>query len=177
MNLTARLTSAILLFAALSAPLAAQTTPPVHPVTLAQVREFLSLTKEDESYRQRWLAALDNNRSKMPPYWPESFWSDARQEMQSADLAPMIAGVYQHFISAEMMDSVNAALRREGVLLFAFTPLGVRFYLLQRSTGDEENAARLELTLQILHRVDLRHRDEIDALRAKYIAEHPGYPH
>jgi hypothetical protein len=176
MSLTSRLSAAIVLLTAFPGSLTAQTSPPAHPVTLAQVREFLELTKEDEGYRARWLAALDKNRSKVPPYWPESFWSDARNEMQTTDLAPMIASVYQHYISAEMMDSVNAAIRREGVVLFAFTPLGVKFSKLQQSTEEEEKAARFDLTLQILQRVDQRHKDEINALRAKYISEHPGYP-
>lgn len=124
----------------------AETSSADHPVTVEQVREYFALTKADEIYRAGWLAALEINRSKGAPYWPESFWIDLRHEMQTADLAPSLVGVYQKVISAEMMKTAITALRKQSVADFAATPFGASFCKLQQSTEADGKSATLALT-------------------------------
>ena len=148
---------------------------PFHPVTVEQVREYFALTKADEIYRAGWLAALAMNRSKGAPYWPESFWVDLRHAMETADLAPSLAIVYQKVISAEMMGTAITALRKQSVADFAATPFGASFCKLQQSTDADGKAATLSLTQTTFMSVYARHKVEIDDLRSKYAAEHPGW--
>lgn len=156
-------------------PPQAETVSVVHPVTVEQVREYFALMKADEIYRTGWLTALDMNRSKGAPYWPESFWVDLPHEMQTADLAPSLASVYQRVISAEMMETAIAALRKQSVADFAATPFGANFCKLQQSTDADGKVATLALTQTTFMSVYARHKVEIDDLRRKYAAEHPGW--
>lgn len=95
--------------------------------------------------------------------------------MQTADLAPSLASVYQKVISAEMMETAITALRTQSVTDFAATPFGASFCKLQRSTDADGKVATLALTQTTFMRVYYRHEVEIDTLRARYAAEHPGW--
>ena len=95
--------------------------------------------------------------------------------METTDLAPVITGVYQKVISAEMMETANAALRTESVAEFAASPFGAEFCRLQQSTDEDGKAATLALTQTTFLRVYDRHKVEINNLRAKYAAEHSGW--
>ncbi len=74
--------------------------------TDAQIREYLRLGGDMDSFRVRWIAALDKNRSIGSPYWPESFWTAMKVEMQKTDLLPMFVIFYQHGISSKLMQDV-----------------------------------------------------------------------
>jgi hypothetical protein len=148
---------------------------PANPITEAQVREFLRLSGSGEVYRQSWMAALEKNRSKGEPYWPESFWSDLHDAMLHTDLAPMVLGLYQPYISGPMLQSVNDALKTKTVAELAATPLGAEFCKLQQEADAGHDAATMKMTQEILMRVYEKDKSEIKAARAKYIAAHPGY--
>lgn len=79
------------------------TIEPAQPVELAplkdhaterQIREYFQLSGELNDYRERWIGAVDKNRSIGAPYWPESFWIDLKAEMRKTDLAPMRITLY-----------------------------------------------------------------------------------
>ena len=148
---------------------------PEHPATVEQFREYLKLSGVGEIWRAGWMEALEANRPKGEPYWPESFWTDVRDEMQKTDLAPFILEVYSPYISGDMMDAVNAALRKESLSEFATTPLGSQFCRLWDNGQEAGKKATLNLTLEISERVYERHKVEIKAARAKYLAEHPDW--
>jgi hypothetical protein len=78
--------------------------------TEEQIRKYFDLSGEVNLQRQRWIVALDKNRSHGAPYWPESFWKDMKLEMQKFDLAPGYIGLYQHYISKETMQSCHRRL-------------------------------------------------------------------
>jgi hypothetical protein len=149
--------------------------PPADAATVDQFREYLTLTGVGEEWRARWIAAVDMNRSKMPPYWPDSFWSDVKDEMRKTDLAPVIWSSYWKAFSKEMMQQVNDGIRTAGLQTFAASPLGGKFSAAWDSRSKEADEARLLLTQTTLQRVYDRHTSEIKEARAKYIAEHPGY--
>lgn len=152
-----------------------RTALPAHPATVEQFREYLKLSRVGEIWRAGWMDALEANRSKGEPYWPESFWTDVRDEMQKTDLAPFILEVYRPYISGDMMDAVNAALQKQSLAEFATTSLGSQFCKLWDSGQEAGKRATLNLTLEISERVYEWHKVEIKAARAKYLAEHPAW--
>jgi hypothetical protein len=81
--------------------------PPLqNPATEDQIREYLRLSGDLDSFRLRWIAAVDENHSIGEPYWPESFWAAIKAEMRKTDLMPMFITVYQHGVSKELMQKV-----------------------------------------------------------------------
>ena len=49
--------------------------PMKDPASVDQIREYLRLSGEIDSFRASWLAALEKNRSRGEPYWPDAFWN------------------------------------------------------------------------------------------------------
>jgi len=45
--------------------------PLENAATEPQIREYLDLSGDADSFRERWVAAVDKNRSIGAPYWPE----------------------------------------------------------------------------------------------------------
>src|ERR1039458_3072462 len=84
------------------------TLPPLKdPATVDQIREYLRLSGDLDSYRTRWIATSHKERSKGErQYWPESFWTDVKAEMGKTDLMPMFIAWYQHGVSRDLMQEV-----------------------------------------------------------------------
>ena len=88
-----------------------QLAPIDNHATQEQIRTYLQLSGELNDYRQRWIAAVDKNRSIGAPYWPESFWTDLKAEMQKFDLVPTYITLYQHYVSQATMQNVIDAYK------------------------------------------------------------------
>ena len=157
-------------------PNAAATVAPLRDAaTVDQIREYLRLSGEMDAYRVRWIAALDKNRAHGAPYWPESFWSAAKAEMQKKDLTPAYIVMLQHGVSRELMQDVLGTYHRVGATLFIVSPAGVKLRSAEAAVEADTEKVRLAETLEVLHRVNAAYQPEIQAARAKYLAEHPGY--
>lgn len=145
------------------------------PVAAEQIREYLGLTQFGEIWRVGWLRAMDANKAKGAPYWPESFWSDLKKHMETVDLVPMVTQLYRNHVSYEDMRHANVDLHKMSVSEFADTPFGSHFCQETRLSGPENEAATLALTQTIFQQVYEEHKTEIGASRTKYLAEHPGF--
>jgi len=91
--------------AALLAPLgdpnvAASVAPLSDPATVRSDSRVSAVERRKWTrFRARWIAALDKNRPKGAPYWPEVFWTAVKAEMQKKDLTPAYIVVLQHGVS------------------------------------------------------------------------------
>ena len=122
--------------------------PLADPATPDQIREYLRLSGELVSFRARWIAAVDKNRSIGAPYWPEAFWTDLKAEMQKTDLMPMYIILYQHEISRELMQRVLDAYKLYGRAINYPPHCPTR-----RTSGNAAHATtRAGLTSQYTHR-------------------------
>jgi len=157
-------------------PQASATLPPLKdPATVDQIREYLRLSGDLESYRARWIAAVDKNRSIGSPYWPESFWTDLKAEMGKTDLMPMFVTLYQHTVSRELMQDALDTYHRWGAVLFKISPAAIRLGAAHAAMSDDNDKLTLANTLEITRRVYALHKPEIKAARVRYLAEHPGF--
>ena len=152
-----------------------QTSQPENSISEAQVREFLRLSGLGEIYIQSWMEALEKNRSKGAPYWPESFWSDLHDAMLHADLTAMVLGLYKPYITGPMLQYVNDILKTKALVELAAMPVGAEFCKLQQRADERHDAATMKLTQETFMRVYEQDKNKIAAARAKYIAAHPGY--
>lgn len=149
-------------------------TPLKDPATVDQIREYLRLSGDMDSYRARWTAAVDKNRSIGAPYWPESFWTDLKAEMGKTDLMPMFIALYQHGISRDLMQEVLNTYHLVGATLFKFSPAAYRLNVAEQAMADDRNQLTLAKTQEVIEKVYTIYRPQIKEARARYLAEHPG---
>ena len=153
---------------------ASSLTPLEHPATTEQIREYLKLSGDLDSFRDRWIAALDENRSLGAPYWPESFWTAAKEEMRKTDLVPMFTELFQHGISEDLMHEVLATYHALGRDHFKGSPACFKLGDAELSLVADMDKLKLAKTQEVLTKVYDEHKAEIKAARAKYLAEHPS---
>jgi hypothetical protein len=140
-----------------------------------QLRKYFELSGELNLQRQRWVMALDENRSIGAPYWPESFWTDLKLEMLKFDLAPGYIGLYQHYISKETMQSVIDAYKSLGPENFPGSEACVKWSEQRRGMEDDANKLNLSNLMQINDAVYARYKAQIASARVKYKTEHPDW--
>jgi hypothetical protein len=150
-------------------------TPIADPATPGQIREYLQLSGDLESFRARWVAALDQNRSLGAPYWPESFWTAAKTAMQNADLAPMFVTLFQHGISRELMQEVLDAYHSLGAANFTGSMACMKLGTAESALAGDMEHLKLAKTLEVLNKVYADYKPQIKAARERYLAEHPDY--
>jgi len=150
--------------------------PPVkNPATADQIQEYLRLSGESERYRARLINSVDKVRYIGKPYWPESFWTSIKDEMQKADLTPMFIVLFQHGVSRELMQEVLDSYHRLGADHFALSPVWFKLEEAKRAMSeDTEKLMQAETQVQI-EKVWQVYKPTIRAARAKYMAEHPDY--
>jgi hypothetical protein len=160
------------------------TIEPARPVELAslkdhategQIREYFQLSGELNDYRERWIGAVDKNRSIGAPYWPESFWIDLKAEMRKTDLAPMRITLYQHYVSRATMKEVIDAYHSLGAANFTGSPMCFKLGEIQLEMKDDADKLTLAKTQEVTLNVYARYKSQIAAARVKYEAEHPGW--
>ena len=141
----------------------------------AQIRTYLQLSGELNEYRQRWIAAVDKNRSIGAPYWPESFWTDLKADMQKFDLVPTYIMLYQHYVSQPSMQNVIDAYKSLGPGNFPGSPACVKWS--ETRLGMQADADKLTFsnTQQVIQVVYAKYKPQLAAARVKYKAEHPDW--
>lgn len=145
------------------------------PATIDQIREYLRVSGDINSFRLRWIAALDKNRSNGEPYWPESFWTALKAEMQKTDLMPMFVALYQHGISRELMQEVLDAYRRLGAAHFQGSPECFKLGDAELALVTDMDKLKLAKTEEVFTTIYTIYKPEIKAARVRYQAEHPGW--
>lgn len=150
-------------------------TPLKNAATDEQMREYLYWSRAVDDYRTAWIAGVDNNRSHSKPYWPESFWTDIKTEMQNTDLAPVFAVWYRHTISKELMDKVLDAYHKLGREQFHGSPVCTEMGNAESPMKAQWDELTVLMTRQVIAKVYAADKPQIDAARARYIAEHPGW--
>jgi TonB family protein len=155
----------------ISAPDDSMSLPPLaDPVTPDQIREYLRLSGDLDSYRAKWIAAVDKNRSDVPPYWPEAFWTDLKAEMQKTDLMPMNITIFQHGISRDLMQRVLDAYKRLGGAYFKGSLVSIELGGAELSMKADANKLTLAKTLEVTNKVYTIYKPEIEAARVRYMA-------
>ncbi len=150
--------------------------PPLKdPATVDQIHEYLRLSGDMDSYRLRWIAAVDKNRSIGSPYWPESFWTAIKTEMQQTDLTPMFVTMYQHDVSKELMQEVIDSYHAQGLEHVQGLMARFRFIAAQRAMTDDINKFTLAKTLEVINKVYAVYKPQIKAARVQYMAAHPDW--
>ena len=152
-----------------------QLAPIDNHATEEQIRTYLQLSGESNDYRQRWIAAVDKNRSIGAPYWPESFWTDLKAEMQKFDLVPTYITLYQHYVSQAQMQSVIDAYKSFGPAAFLDLPVYVKWNKTKMGMQADADKLTLSNTLQVIRGVYAQYKPQIAAARVKYKAEHPDW--
>jgi hypothetical protein len=145
------------------------------PATIDQIREYLRLSGDLDSFRVRWIAALDKNRSIGAPYWPESFWTALKEEMEKTDLMPMFVTLYQHGISRALMQEVLDAYERLGATHFQGSPECFKLGDAELALATDMDKLKLAKTGEVLTKVYTIYKPEIKAARVRYQAEHPEW--
>jgi hypothetical protein len=152
------------------------TFPPVqNPATKDQIREYLKLSGDLDSFRDSWIAALDKNRSFGAPYWPESFWIAMKQEMQNTDLMPVFVVYFQHAVSKDVMQEVLETYQRVGAAHFQGTPACFKLGDALVPMSSDFDKLKLQMTDETLEKVYQAHKPEIKAARAQYLKDHPDW--
>lgn len=150
--------------------------PPLKdPATADQIREYLRLSGDLDSFRVSWIAALDKNRAIGAPYWPESFWTALRSEMQKTDLIPMFITLYQHGISKDLMQEVLDAYHRLGIEHFRGSPECFKLGNAELALSSDMDKLKLAKTQEVFGKVYAVYKPQIKAARARYQAEHPEW--
>jgi hypothetical protein len=143
------------------------------PATPEQIREYLKLSGEMDSYRARWIASVDANRSIGAPYWPASFWSTVKAEMRRTDLEPTYIQLYQHAVSRELMAQVLSAYHTLGAQHFSGSPQSAKLNAAWAPMQSEMEQVKLAKTREVIYKVFNEYKPQIKAAQAKYLAQHP----
>ena len=143
------------------------------PAQADQIEEYLRLSGDMDSFRLRWVVALEKNRAQGAPWWPESFWAAMKVEMEKTDLLPMYITLFQHDVSRELMQKVLDSIRRRGADRFRASKEFAK--LVDPSLGMDADMDKLKQakTQEVLSRVYAEYQPQLTAARLKYQAEHP----
>jgi hypothetical protein len=160
-----------------SAPTSAAITlaPMKNAATVSQIRDYLRVSGDMEIYRKHWMEAVDAKRSDGKPYWPESFWTAIKSEIQKTDLTPSFVMILQHGVSKKLMKKVLKVCRSEGAEQCRTSPEYGEFYDAEEKMKADTDRVQQAMTNEIVQRVYEEHKPEINAALAKYMAEHPGW--
>jgi hypothetical protein len=145
------------------------------PATVDQIHEYLQLSGDMDSYRERWIAAVDKERSKgVFQYWPVSYWTDLKAEMGKTDLMPMYITWYQHGVSRDLMQEVLNTYRLVGATLFHVSPACYKLTVAQHAMASDVDQLRLAKTQEVIRKVYAIYKPQIQAASARYRADHPN---
>jgi hypothetical protein len=161
--------------ASVSPEAAVSLAPMKKAATEGQIREYLRLSGDMEIYRQHWMEAVDAKRSEGKPYWPETFWTAIKSEIQKTDLTPSFVMILQHGVSKKLMKNLLSACREEGAEQCRTSPEYAEFYDAEQKMKADTDRVQQAKTNEIVRKVYEEYKPEINASRAKYMAEHPGW--
>ena len=152
------------------------TLPPLKdPATVDQIREYLRLSGDLDSYRTRWIAAIDKERSEgVYQYWPESYWTDIKAEMGKTELMPMFIAWYQHGVSRDLMQEVLNTYHLVGAILFQVSPARYKLAVAQHAMADDVKRLQIAKTAEVIRKVYTIYKPQIQAASARYRNDHPN---
>jgi hypothetical protein len=133
--------------------------PIAHQATEAQIREFMAVTHVKETIQNLMTATIDNSQTSSVPYLVPAFWDDMRTTMSKFDFVGAMVPYYQKHISGDDIDSIIA---------FYKTPAGQHFLDAQPMIEAESQAAMKQIGENLGREIYERHKDEINAAKAKY---------
>jgi hypothetical protein len=149
--------------------------PRENPATVEQIAEYLRLSGDMDTFRTSWIAAVDKNRSLGAPYWPESFWTALKAEMEKTDLVPMYVTFFQHGISKELMQEVLNTYHTMGKDHFRGSPACFKLGDALLAMTADFDSLKLAKTEEVSVKIYDIYKPEIKAARARYQAEHPDW--
>lgn len=150
-------------------------TPLKNAATDDQIREYLYWSRATDEYKKAWIAEVDDYRSHGKPYWPESFWTDITTEMQKTDLTPMFVAWFKHTVSSELMDKAIDAYHKLGREHFHGSPECIEMGNAESPMKAQWDQMTVLMTRQVIAKVYADDKPQIEAARARYLAEHPGW--
>ena len=136
---------------------------PAHPATEAQLREYFALTNAARTSHSMMSAVIRGERAVAPPYLPASFWDDMNAEIDKLDIISINIPIYQEYLSQDDLTAILAFYHSPpGKKLLEQQPLIINTaQMIMRGRGEAIGKA-----------VYLRHKDEIDAAKKAYEAQH-----
>lgn len=144
-----------------------ETAPPAHPATEDQIREYMALTGVAKTTRDLFDSSVGAMQATSAPWYPADFWDDLRSEFFKLDVVSLYIPFYQRYISQADMQAMIVFYRSPaGKNLLAVDPLIVR----------DAKVVLSERGKEIGEAVYNRHKDEIEAAKKQYEAQHATTP-
>jgi len=137
--------------------------PPAHPATEDQIREYLSLTQVEKTSHNLIIANVNAMQLTSVPYFPASFWTDMKSEFLKLDITALYVPIFQRYLSEEDMN---------GILAFYRSPAGHKLLETQPMLTRDAQVALKAKGRELGEAIYAKHKDEIDAAKKKYDAEH-----
>lgn len=140
-------------------------TPPAHPATAEQIKEYLAITSAAENAHKMITQNVATSRANAPSYVPNTFWDDLSKSMGSIDLVTALIPVYQKYFSQEDMAAA---------LVFYKTPAGK--HILDDQPLVSANAGEILRTEvnRVGQETYQRHKTEIDAATKAHQPQAPS---
>jgi hypothetical protein len=150
--------------------------PPLQDAaTEDQIREYLRVSGEMGKYRARLIGSVDRVRYIGKPYWPESFWTSLKNEMQKDDLTPVFIALFKHCVSKDLMQEVLNSYRQLGSEKFVGSPAWIKLEKAKWTIKDDTEQLLQSESETTIRRVYQIYQPQIKVARTKYIAEHPDW--
>ncbi|MGA8937943.1 MAG: DUF2059 domain-containing protein [Acidobacteriaceae bacterium] len=140
-----------------------QIAPPAHPATADQIREYMALTGASKTTHDLFNTSVTAMQATSAPWYPASFWTDLRSEFLKLDIVTLYAPYYQRYVSqADMQAAIDFYRSPAGKNLLAVQPLIVRdAKVIMQKKGED-------IGIEVYN----RHKDEIEAAKKQYEAQH-----
>ena len=139
---------------------------PEHPITLEQMRVLYAAMGYQKSLDENLQKMIAANKQRNT-FVPVAFWDDLDSSFKKIDYPTALLEVYKKYISTEDADKLIA---------FSKTEAGKHFFETLPDTSREGTIAISKQQQQTGTQVQARHKDEIDAARKAYMAEHAPKP-
>ena len=136
--------------------------PPLHPATVDQIREYLSLLGVEKATQELMNSGLKAMQTTAAPYYPASFFTDLADGFRHLDVTAIDVPIYQKYVS---QDEMAAAIS------FYRSPVGHRFIELQPMLTNEAKVLMRAKGAEIGAAVYAKHKDEIEAAKKQYQAQ------
>jgi hypothetical protein len=98
-----------------------------------------------------------------------------KKEMQTTDLLPMFVTLYRHGISRDLMQEVLDTYRTLGAEHFKGSLACFKLGDAELPLSDDMDKLKLAKTMEVSEKVYEIYKPQIEAARARYLTEHPGY--
>ncbi len=138
---------------------AAELAPPTHPATVAQIREYLTLSNYVANAHKAMGQMIQTSRVTAAPYFPASFWDDMAKSLDEIDLVTPAVPAYQKYFSEEDMAATIA---------FYKSPAGQKFLAAQPFIASAAGEVLRSAGQKVGQEVFARHKDEIETLKKKF---------